>query len=380
MVARIKHLSHHVSWHTEPVQFVQYGPTTECVSAGLSVVKEDRIVSRVTINEIARMSGVSKGAVSYALNGRPGVSDQTRQRILEVARDLGWAPNRTARMLSGSKTDTFGLILARDPRTLGSEPFYMEFVAGIESVLADKTYALLLQMASDMDAELETYRNWASERRVDAVIVVDLQVDDPRNSLLAELGMPAVFVGDPALSTGFTGVWTDDAHAMGDAVASLADLGHRRLARVAGLSNLGHVSIRDKAFHEAVAARGLTGQVVHADFSSEAGRRATRELATGPDAPTAILFDNDLMAVASLSALSELGIKVPEQISLLAWDDSPLCEITHPQLSAMSHDVMAMGAHVARRLFGLLDGEAPAAHLDSIPRFKSRGSTGRAQR
>lgn len=332
-------------------------------------------MSRVTINEIAAMSGVSKGAVSYALNGRPGVSDATRERILRVARDLGWAPNRTARMLSGSRTDTFGLVLARDARTLGSEPFYMEFVAGLESVLAEKSYALLLQMADDPEAEIQTYRKWTSERRVDAVIVVDLRLDDPRTTLLASLEMPAVFVGDPTLSQGYTSVWTDDVTAMRDAVAALLALGHRRMARVAGLDSLGHVDIRDRAFAAALADAGLTGQVIHADFSGEAGRRATRALMTGPDAPTVILFDNDLMAVSSLSALSELGIAVPSQVSLLAWDDSPLCEITHPQLSAMSHDVMGFGAHVARRLFGLLDGELVGAHLDSTPSFKGRGST-----
>ena len=92
-------------------------------------------------------------------------------------------------------------------------------------------------------------------------------------------------------------------------------------------------------------------------------------------APTVILFDNDLMAVAALSALSELGVSVPDQVSLLAWDDSALCQITHPQLSAMSHDVMSFGAHVGRRLFGVLDGAEPAAYLDSTPHLVVRGST-----
>lgn len=332
-------------------------------------------LSRVTINDIARQAGVSKGAVSYALNGRPGVSSSTRERIISVAGELGWAPNRTARLLSGSRTDTFGLILARDARHLGSEPFYMEFVAGLESVLAEQAYALLLQVTPDLDAELDTYRKWSSERRVDAVAVVDLRVDDPRVPLLKTLDLPAVFVGHPSLSDGRTSVWTDDVSAMTDAVARLASLGHRRLARVAGLSELGHVTIRDEAFLAAVAARGLQGQVVHADFSAEAGRQATRELMLGPGSPSAILFDNDLMAVASLSELATLGITVPGQVNILAWDDSALCEITHPQLSAMSHDVMSMGAHVGRRLFDLRNGVVPAAHLDSTPSFKARGST-----
>jgi DNA-binding LacI/PurR family transcriptional regulator len=332
-------------------------------------------VPRVTINEIARRAGVSKGAVSYALNGRPGVSAATRERILSVAGELGWAPNRTARMLSGSRTDTFGLILARDARTLGSEPFYMEFVAGLESVLSDRSYALLLQVTPDLAMEMETYRRWSSERRVDAVAVVDLRVDDPRVLLLQALDLPAVFVGDPSLTRGFSTVWTDDVTAMQEAVKHLAALGHRRMARVAGLSELGHVTIRDEAFLDALRELDLPGQVVHADFSAEAGRRATLDLISGPDAPTAILFDNDLMAVASLSALSARGLTVPDQVSVLAWDDSALCEITHPQLSAMSHDVMSMGAHVGRRLFDLRDQAEPAAHLDSTPTLKVRGST-----
>ena len=147
-------------------------------------------VHRVTINEIARRSGVSKGAVSYALNGRPGVSAETRARILDVARELGWAPNRTARLLSGSRTDTFGLILARDARTLGSEPFYMEFIAGLESELITRSYGLLVQLTSDLDDELALYPKWSSERRVDGVVVVDVRVDDPRIEALRTAGDP----------------------------------------------------------------------------------------------------------------------------------------------------------------------------------------------
>lgn len=332
-------------------------------------------MNRVTINEIARRSGVSKGAVSYALNGRPGVSAETRARILDVAKELGWAPNRTARLLSGSRTDTFGLILARDARTLGSEPFYMEFVAGLESVLSTRSYGLLMQVTPSLDDELLLYTKWSSERRVDGVVVVDVRVDDPRIEALRTLEIPSVFVGDPSMTGGFTTVWTDDTAAMDAAIRHLVGLGHTRLARVAGMPELSHVQIRDGAFSRALWRHGLSGSVVHADFSEQAGRIAAREVMQADPAPTVILFDNDLMAVAALSALSELGIAVPGQVSLLAWDDSALCQITHPQLSAMSHDVMSFGAHVGRRLFGVLDGAEPAAYLDSTPHLVVRGST-----
>lgn len=332
-------------------------------------------VNRVTINEIARRSGVSKGAVSYALNGRPGVSAETRARILGVAHELGWAPNRTARLLSGSRTDTFGLVLARDARTLGSEPFYMEFVAGLVSVLTSRQYGLLLQVANTLDEEIALYPKWASERRVDGVIVVDVRVDDPRIAALHTAQIPAVFVGDPSMTGGNTTVWTDDVTAMDMAVQHLAGLGHRRLVRIGGLEDFSHVVIRDGAFSRAAVRYGVSGEVVHADFSEQAGRHATRRAMRLDPAPTGLLFDNDLMAVAALSTLTELGIAVPEEVSLIAWDDSALCEITHPELSAMGHDVMGYGAHVARRLFGVLDGAEPAAYLDSTPHLVQRGST-----
>lgn len=333
-------------------------------------------MSRVTINEIARRSGVSKGAVSYALNGRPGVSAATRARILGIAQDLGWAPDRTARSLSGSKTDTFGLILARDARTLGSEPFYMEFVAGLETELSHRQYGLLLQVTADLDEELALYPKWSSERRVDGVVVVDVRVDDPRIPALQRWPIPAVFVGDPSMTGGYTTVWSDDATAMDVAVAYLAGLGHRRLVRIAGLADFGHVVIRDAAFTRSAVKYDVAGEVIHADFSEQAGRHATRRAMQAEQPPTALLFDNDLMAVAALATLTELGISVPEQVSLIAWDDSTLCEITHPELSAMSHDVLAFGAHVGRRLFETLDAVPPLAHLDSTPQFVERGSTG----
>lgn len=333
-------------------------------------------MARITINEIARRCGVSKGAVSYALNGRPGVSAETRERILTVARELGWAPSWTARMLSGSRTEAFGLVLARDPRILASEPFFMEFVSGIESVLSERSYALLLQVTPGLDAELETYRKWNSERRVDGVIIVDLRLDDPRLPLLRTLDLPVLCVTDPSLAGEFPCVWTDDATAMTSAVEYLVGLGHRRIARVSGMSDHGQVSIRAKAFQAAAERAGLDYIVARADFSAETGRKATRELITAEDPPTAIVFDNDLMAVSGLSTCLELGVAVPDEVSLLAWDDSPLCQITHPPLSAMSHDVMAYGAHVARRMFETLEGTEAGAYLDSTPRLTERGSTG----
>jgi DNA-binding LacI/PurR family transcriptional regulator len=331
-------------------------------------------VPRVTIKEIARRAGVSKGAVSYALNNQPGVSEATRARVRKVAEELEWVPNWAARQLSAARSETFGLVLARTAKTLSEEPFYMGFVGGVQSVLAGRSYALALQVVADLPEEMATYRKWAAERRVDGLIVVDLRVDDPRIPLLRKLGVPAVLVGDPSLADGMACVWTDGTSAMTAAVEHVASLGHRSVARVAGTPEHGHVWIRDQAFAAASRRLYLDVQVRHTDFSAEEGAAATRELLSAVK-PTAIIYDNDLMAVAGLGVVHQLGLRSPDDVTLVAWDDSTLCRHTHPTLTAMSHNIVAYGAEVASRLLDLLNGARPQAHLYSTPLLIVRESS-----
>ncbi|GAA1875825.1 LacI family DNA-binding transcriptional regulator [Myceligenerans crystallogenes] len=337
-------------------------------------------MARITIADIARRAGVSTAAVSYALNGRPGVSDTTRELVLQIAAELGWAPSSAARSLSGAYTETVGLVLARAPETLGFESFYMQFVAGIESELAARDYGLLLQVAPDVDAELRTYRKWRAARRVDGIVMVDPRVPDPRLDLLVgEDALPAVVVGDPSLSGGLTSVYTDDAAAVRSCVAYLAELGHRAVAHVTGPAEFGHTHIRDDAFAREAAARGLTVEVRRTDYTPEAGVTATRDLLArdrgAPGGVTAVVYDSDATAFAGLGVAAELGLRVPDDVSLVAWDDSPLCRAAFPQLTALSHDVAKYGAHVARRLFERMAGEPAASYRDQTPELRIRAST-----
>ncbi|GAA4323026.1 LacI family DNA-binding transcriptional regulator [Streptomyces venetus] len=333
---------------------------------------------RVTIRDVAARAGVSKGAVSLAFNHKPGLSEATRDRIFRAARELGWAPNLTARTLAGSRVDVVGLAVCRPARMLGLEPWYMEFVSGVESVLAEHSCSLLLRLVRNMDEELRVQEAWWRGRQVGGSILVDFQAGDPRVGLVEGLGLPVVAVGHPSLTGGLPSVWTDDATAVTEAVRYLAALGHRRIARVGGAAALGHTAIRTAAFDEAAGALELAGAwQVATDFSGDAGARATRSLLTAaaPDRPTAIVYDNDVMAVAGLSVAAEMGLRVPEDVSLLAWDDSQLCRLTHPTLSAMSHDVHGFGAEVARTLFSVVTGGEAGSHPVPTPVLTPRGST-----
>ncbi|UQX05178.1 LacI family DNA-binding transcriptional regulator [Streptomyces sp. RerS4] len=347
------------------------------------------------MKDIARRAGVSESAVSFALNGRPGVSDATRARIRALAEELGWQPNSAARALSGERSGAIGLVLARPAHTLGVESFFLRLVSGIQEVLAAGRIALLFQVVEDIDAECAAYRRWWAERRVDGVLVVDPRTSDPRPELLARLGLPAVLVGgqapargaadtpDPAIPEaapplGLSRVRSDDARAMADVLGHLHALGHRRITHIAGLPDLAHTARRIASLRVEAARLGLSADRVRSvptDYSDAEGAAATRRVLAEPEPPTALIYDNDVMAVAGGAVAAELGIPVPGRLSLVAWDDSALCRVTHPRLTALVRDTAAFGRLAAEELLALLAGGAPRVRESEPPRLEPREST-----
>jgi DNA-binding LacI/PurR family transcriptional regulator len=333
-------------------------------------------VKRPTIAEIAARAGVSTGAVSYALNGRPGVSAETRRQILEIADEIGWRPSVAARSLSGSRAHSVGLVIARPADTLGVEPFFMRFIAGLEGELSRQSIALLLQVVDDHRAAIEAIRLCWAERRVDGLVLTDLYTDDTRIPLIEELRIPAVLVGGPRSDTRTPAVWTDDRAAVTAAVDYLVALGHRRIARVAGLPALEHTQVRVAAFRDAMLGHGLAEPpVVETDYSWEEGAEATRTLLSRRDRPTAIMFDNDVMAAAALNVAQEMGVAVPDDLSVMAGDDSQLCMLVRPALTALARDIQAYGRHTARVLLQAMEGSSPGSEPESATRLVVRGST-----
>lgn len=338
-------------------------------------MSQDAQRGRPTIAQIAARTGVSAGAVSYALNGRPGVSEETRERIIAVANELGWMPSNAARALRGGGTATVGLVITRDPAMLGVEPFFMSFVAGIEQVISEQGYALLLQVTPDPDREAKTYREWWSSRRVDGVFVTDLRLDDHRLEALDQLGLPAVVVGDPAYAAGHTAVWSDDAGAALRAVNHLAELGHRRIAHIAGPREFVHTQVRSDAIAEAARRLGIECvSGINTDYTLSAGRSASEDLLNSVTPPTAMIFDNDLTALGAVRAARAKGLSVPADLSVLAWDDSPLCQLSEPPLSALSRDVSDYGAAAARALLSLVKSGDRNSVATGTPQLVDRGS------
>ncbi|MET9290463.1 LacI family DNA-binding transcriptional regulator [Streptomyces sp. NPDC003077] len=376
------------------------------------------------MKDIAERAGVSPSAVSFALNGRTGVSEGTRARVHQVAAELGWQPNSAARALSGERAGCVGLVLARPARTLGVESFFLQLVSGIQEALSTHHTALLFQVVEDLATECATYRRWWAERRVDGVLVVDPRTEDPRPTLLTTLGLPAVVIGalsaepvaaDPTGGPGTEGppegpetegpsadearegaedaedpdaaappwlstVWADDAAAMRSIVDHLYALGHRRIVHIAGLPGLAHTERRVRALRTEADRLGLDPAQVRSvptDYSDTEGAAATRRLLDATAPPTAIIYDNDVMAVAGASVAAERGVPVPAALSLVAWDDSALCRVTHPRLTSLARDTPRFGRLAAEELLALLDG-APTRQVQAeLPRLVVRESTGR---
>lgn len=185
---------------------------------------------RVGLKDIADELGISQTAVSFAINDRPGVSEETKRRVKEAASKLGWSPVYAAQALGSSKTMTVGFAPARSSNGLRDEGFMLHFMTGLHESLSLKGYGLLYRPCSSVREELSVYEDWARRKRVDGVILVDLRADDPRPALLARLGVPAVLAGGPDPENIVPSLSIDDSGAMETILRHLVSCGHRRIA------------------------------------------------------------------------------------------------------------------------------------------------------
>lgn len=324
---------------------------------------------RATIADIAARAGVSAGAVSFALNNRPGVSDETRARIMQIAQELHWRPHSAARALGGARAGTIGFILNRPARTLGTETFFGDLISGIQLGLSGSHTGVNLLVARDLAEELDTYQEWWNGHQVDGVIVVDPRSPDDRVALLAELGMPAVVIGSrPSPEGEPPTVWIDDSEAALTVFGYLHALGHTRIAHVAGLEEFEHTRMRTEALQSFAASVGLAfAQSYATDYSAEQGATVTRTLLSRAEPPSAIVYDNDVLAVAGLGVAAEMGVPVPERLSIVSFDDSVMARLVRPALTALRRDTVELGERAARLLLDQVESGSVLASRPGPP-------------
>jgi LacI family transcriptional regulator len=315
---------------------------------------------RVKMADVAREAGVSVATVSKVVNGRYGVSQATLARVLAVIDDLGYEASLGARSLRSLRTNVVGVLVAE------FEPFSTELLKGVSDAIGDTGYELIAYSGSGHGDAV----GW--ERRslvrlggsvIDGAIVVTPTVVDAGSG-----GIPLVAV-DP--HTGPTDVPTVDSDNYGGAVAAteyLLGLGHRRIAHLSGRPDLESARARERGFRDAMARAGVPvdeGLVAVGDYRAESAEAPARELLSRPDRPTAVFAANDLSAIRTTEVARSLGLRVPDDVSVIGFDNVPESVLaTTPQLTTIAQPLKEMGAIALRMLVSVLDGVEPdPAHV-----------------
>ena len=333
------------------------------------------VSSRPTIRDVAKAAGVSIAVVSYALNGRPGVSATTRDRVLRVADEYGWRPSASARSVrSGPRA--VGLAVSPEPGSLARAGAFLDFLNAASEVVATGGLTLAMQVVDSVAVAAETYRQWWAERRFDLVIVPDLLADDPRVGVLRRIGAPAVLLGSREVAEGLANVCFDEAESRARVATYLLELGHRRIAAVTEPASVHRTRVRVAALRRTVELHG--GALSHhaTNATGEEAAAVTRTLLTGPEPPSAIIFDTDVMAAVGLDVALRLGLEVPWDVSILAASDSTLCRLATPAITTLLLPMVELGTATGLAVLAVLAGETGVSTVVPVSGLAVRGSTG----
>lgn len=336
-------------------------------------VSEEPSRRRPTITDVAGRAGVSPALVSFAFNDRPGVSADTRERILAAARELGWRPSASARALTQARTRTIGLVLARGAEQLEVDSFFVRFLSGVERTLAPADYAMLLQVVPAVEAvgALSAYERLVAAGRVDGFLLTDPELEDPRFPLFERAAIPVVVAGRPPETTPFPWVETEHDRGIGLAVEHLVELGHQRIAFLGGPKAYEHVQRRLLRWRESLAAAGLDG----AGVMFAEGDLSTAAASALGSHPTAVVCTSDTLAIALIGVARERGLAVPRDLSVVGFDDSLLASLSSPALTSVRVDYNEFGAAASAALLAEIDGAPRPAYNPSPPTLELRGST-----
>jgi DNA-binding LacI/PurR family transcriptional regulator len=329
---------------------------------------EERPRRRPTMADVATRAGVSRTLVSFILDGKPGASDETKQRVLAVARELGYRPDSAARLLARGRSRTLGVLM--DVQQL----FEAELVTGIYPAAEALGYEVLLA-ANLPDRSESVPVDALLSHRCGGLILLG-----PKSDLgyLEQLSAkaPIVVIGRHLASrAGLATVRTDDAKGMRLAVDYLVELGHRHIHHVDGGNDPGSTE-RRRAYRAAMRRHGLSASasVIPGAHNEAAGADAARAMLAEPTLPTAVLAGNDRCALGLLDVFTRAGVDVPGDMSLIGYDDSHLSDNPRIDLTTVHQDARALAGNAVRLAVGLLEGDS-AAQVVLDPSLVIRGTT-----
>ncbi len=317
-----------------------------------------------TIRDVAKRAGVSVTTASYSLNDRGTISEATRQRVMAAAAELNYHPNAFARNLKKRKTHTIGVFISR----FGGS-FYEDILEGIHGSILQTDYELLVC------PESRSPRRILLHRQVDGAIVFDYKVTDETVLKLAATGFPIVVL-DRALQSDYVlPLLLDNAQGVREAFDHLYGQGLRKMAFVAGATDSIDNAERMATFLSEGEKHGLHIPVYQGTFTEASGREAAHAILQAGEMPQAVFCANDQMAIGLIQAFQAHGVRIPEEVAVVGFDDIPLSRYMHPTLSTVAGSRFEWGAAAVQQLVGFLDAEMPFQPRRIPTRFIARQSS-----
>lgn len=321
----------------------------------------------VTIKEIAERAGVSPSTVSRALAGNPRISQKTRARIQRIIDELGYHPNMNARSLVVKSSGTIGVVLPRSGDSAFLNPFFPEVLRGITAALEAHRYALLLATGRDDTVKQEHVVRMVQGKQVDGVILLESRADDHLVAYLYEQRIPTVMIGRPLIQ-GLPYVDNDNVLAGKQATAYLLKRGHRRIAFLGGSLAYAVTVDRRDGYMRAMDEAGVDASMRHVlltDFSEEDAYREVMEVLGRSDRPTAFVVADDLMALGVMGAVQSAGLKIPDDVSIVSFNNVLLSRLTNPPLTSVDIRILELGRKAVEMLFALLE-KSSASHVHIV--------------
>jgi LacI family transcriptional regulator len=330
-----------------------------------------------TIKEIAKTAGVSYSTVSRALNNKKGVGPEMRERIARIAEEMGYFPHSSAKALVQNRIGVIGVVIPRTSEFAFQNPYYFNMLLGISSFARQHDYSLMLSIN-----EQKSYASIYYRRLVDGIIVVGNRVDDHNALELGEKNIPAVVVPGFPDHAGreIASVNSENFKCVKRAVSYLISLGHTKIAFILGMLTSMYSIERLEAFKAAFSEAGLgydPKYIVESDFSKTDGYRLMGELLDLPDPPSAVICINDSVTPGALHQIKSRGLKIPDEISVVAIGSSDILEMFEPPLTTIKTMVVQIGQTAARSLIQVIDtGRCTEKHIVIPSELIIRESTG----
>ncbi|MEP7359002.1 MAG: LacI family DNA-binding transcriptional regulator [Anaerolineales bacterium] len=316
----------------------------------------------MNLDEIARLSGVSRSTVSRVVNNDPKVSDRTRLQVQEVLQRVNFHPNAAARSLAAGRSRVLGLVIPMGVAALFTDPYFPLLIQGVSAAANAHDHSVMLWVA-EPEYERRTIGQVMQNGLIDGVILASMLSDDPLLRALIQGSLPFVLVGRHPTNTTINYIDVDNINSARQAVTHLLRLGRRRIATITGPQNMSVGADRAEGYLAALRQRGLTvdpSLIVEGDFTEAGAHAAMQRLL--PLNPDAVFAASDVMAVGALRALREAGRRVPEDIALIGFDDMPFSARTDPPLTTVRQPVQRTGEVAAETLIDLIE------HPDAQPR------------